>query len=41
MFIHSILFYLSWPVLILVCYGFISLARKNFEQRWDSTEDRE
>ncbi len=38
MYTHSILFYLSWLVLILVSYWLIRMAVKNFEERWNEPE---
>ncbi len=34
--LSSILWYISWPVFILVCTWIISQAVKNFEKNFDS-----
>lgn len=36
MYLTSILFYLTWPVLILVSYYLIKFAVKKMEKKWES-----
>jgi len=33
LYLSSVLWYLSWPVLIFISYGIILLAVKNFENK--------
>jgi hypothetical protein len=38
MYLKSILFYLTWPLLILICYYVIILALKRFEKKAGNEE---
>ncbi len=40
MYLHSILFYLTWPALIALAYWLIHLANKNFGDRWTEEENK-
>jgi hypothetical protein len=38
MYLKSILFYLTWPLLILICYYVILFALKQFEKKTVNNE---
>jgi hypothetical protein len=38
MFLKSILFYLSWPLLIVICYYAIIFALSKFEKKAEKAE---
>ena len=41
MYLDSIFYYLSWPLLILLSFWLINMAIKNFEEHWEKIEEEE